>query len=157
MGIAVAGHKKKEEAVKLSPDQQLALDFKEYESYHGSFENKLTHYIGIPLIVVSLLGLLARLGITVLSVRVDAALLLMLSVMVFYFALEWKLALPFSGVVLAGYWVGTQLSLPLLWSVFVLGWVAQFLGHAVFEKRSPVFFSNLRHLLIGPSGSCIVR
>jgi len=134
----------------LSVRKQLASDFREYESYHGSFANKLIHYAGIPLIVVSVLGLLARLSTSIASVRIDAALLVMAGVMVFYFKLEWRLALPFSAAVLAGYWVGIQLSLPVLWSAFLLGWVMQFVGHSVFERRSPAFFTNLRHLLIGP-------
>ncbi|PYQ19595.1 MAG: hypothetical protein DMF81_21345, partial [Acidobacteria bacterium] len=34
--------------------------------------------------------------------------------------------------------------------LFVLGWVLQFVGHYVYEKRSPAFFRNLAHLLVGP-------
>jgi uncharacterized membrane protein YGL010W len=37
-----------------------------------------------------------------------------------------------------------------LWGVFVLGWVLQFVGHGHYEKKSPAFFKNLTHLLIGP-------
>ena len=41
-----------------------------------------------------------------------------------------------------------------LWAValtlFVLGWVFQFVGHYVYEKKSPAFARNLVHLLVGP-------
>jgi uncharacterized membrane protein YGL010W len=34
--------------------------------------------------------------------------------------------------------------------VFVFGWILQFLGHYVYEKKSPAFFRNVTHLLVGP-------
>ena len=35
-------------------------------------------------------------------------------------------------------------------ALFVVGWIFQFVGHYVYEKRSPAFFRNLAHLLVGP-------
>jgi uncharacterized membrane protein YGL010W len=35
-------------------------------------------------------------------------------------------------------------------ALFVLGWVLQFVGHYVYEKKSPAFFRNFTHLLVGP-------
>jgi uncharacterized membrane protein YGL010W len=39
------------------------------------------------------------------------------------------------------------------WGVaaFVVGWIFQGFGHAVYEKKSPAFFRNLTHLLVGPA------
>jgi uncharacterized membrane protein YGL010W len=34
--------------------------------------------------------------------------------------------------------------------LFVVGWVFQFIGHYVYEKKSPAFYKNLAHLLVGP-------
>jgi uncharacterized membrane protein YGL010W len=34
--------------------------------------------------------------------------------------------------------------------VFVFGWILQFVGHSVYEKRSPAFLKNFVHLLVGP-------
>jgi uncharacterized membrane protein YGL010W len=36
-------------------------------------------------------------------------------------------------------------------AAFVLGWIFQAVGHAVYEKNSPAFFRNLVHLLVGPA------
>jgi len=33
---------------------------------------------------------------------------------------------------------------------FVVGWIFQGIGHARYEKKSPAFFKNLLHLLVGP-------
>jgi uncharacterized membrane protein YGL010W len=35
-------------------------------------------------------------------------------------------------------------------AAFIVGWVFQGIGHAVYEKKSPAFFRNLLHLMIGP-------
>ena len=35
-------------------------------------------------------------------------------------------------------------------AAFVIGWVFQAVGHAVYEKNRPAFFKNLQHLLVGP-------
>lgn len=37
-----------------------------------------------------------------------------------------------------------------VWSLAVLTWGAQFLGHGIWEKRSPAFVKNALQLLIGP-------
>ena len=34
--------------------------------------------------------------------------------------------------------------------LFVLGWVFQFLGHYIYEKKAPAFYKNFTHLLVGP-------
>ena len=36
-------------------------------------------------------------------------------------------------------------------AAFVAGWIFQGIGHAVYEKKSPAFFRNLVHLLVGPA------
>ncbi|HEY8130532.1 MAG TPA: Mpo1-like protein, partial [Thermoanaerobaculia bacterium] len=35
-------------------------------------------------------------------------------------------------------------------ALFVLGWILQFVGHSVYEKRQPAFLTNALHLLVGP-------
>jgi len=70
-----------------------------YKLKHQHPLNRLTHSIGIPLIVVSL--------------------------PVFLFAWRWALAM------------------------FVVGWILQFVGHAI-EGNQPAFFKNPVYLLVGP-------
>ena len=48
------------------------------------------------------------------------------------------------------YGLARQLSWPVHLVLFVLGWIFQFVGHGVYEKRSPAFFKNLIHLVVGP-------
>ncbi len=38
-------------------------------------------------------------------------------------------------------------------ALFVVGWILQFVGHSVYEKRQPAFLTNAVHLLVGHLGS----
>ncbi len=128
----------------------LARDFRDYEEHHTSLANKLTHFVGIPMIVVCLLGLLRYAGVSVAGVRIDLAMLVCAGATLFYLRLDWRLGLPFAAVAALGYWLSGFISLTLLLAGFLVGWILQFVGHAVFEKKAPAFTTNLRHLLIGP-------
>jgi len=70
-----------------------------YKSKHQHPLNRLSHSIGIPLIVFA--------------------------VPVFFFNWRWALAM------------------------FVVGWILQFVGHAI-EGNQPAFFKNPIYLLVGP-------
>jgi uncharacterized membrane protein YGL010W len=138
---------------------QSALNkyFKSYGSYHRTTGNKWTHGIGIPLIVMSLLGLLGSVplgpnaGLTgSFFFRLDLGVLLWLVVVGWYIRLDWKIGAPFALVGAGLYFFGRSFPISVLWGLFVFGWVLQFVGHAVFEKESPAFLENAVHLLIGP-------
>ncbi|HVT44849.1 MAG TPA: Mpo1-like protein [Thermoanaerobaculia bacterium] len=131
--------------------KKVATLFDEYAAYHRTAGNKAFHRIGIPLIVLSLLGLLSHLEIARFGdVRIDAAVLLIVLAEVWYLMLEWRLATIMGVIVVVFYAVSLFLPLWLLWSLFVLGWILQFIGHSVYEKRQPAFATNLVHLLVGP-------
>ncbi|MGK2856481.1 MAG: DUF962 domain-containing protein [Thermoanaerobaculia bacterium] len=125
--------------------------FADYAEHHQTRGNKACHRLGIPMIMFSLLGLLALVRIPVDSpVPLDLGTLLIAAAGVFYLALEWKLAIPMV-IVSALLYIGAKpLPLPFLWVLFVAGWILQFVGHSVYEKRQPAFFNNLVHLLVGP-------
>lgn len=131
--------------------------FKDYASYHNTQGNQICHSIGIPLIVISLLGLLGGLpigpheGLTgSLYFRLDGGTLLLTAGILWYLFLDWKLTLSFSLILIGFYFLGRTIPTPGQWFLFVVGWVFQGIGHAVYEKRSPAFFKNVTHLLTGP-------
>ncbi|MGE0614164.1 MAG: Mpo1-like protein [Bacteriovoracia bacterium] len=131
----------------MGPSQALRKTFASYEVCHRTEGNERCHWIGIPLVMISLLGLLARLPLVP---PLDFALLLWGVATVYYLVLDWKLGAPFSLVVFVLYAGSRELSLPVLWVLFGLGWFFQIFGHYYFEKRSPAFFTNLKQLLVGP-------
>ena len=121
--------------------------------------NKLLHWICVPLIVMSLIGLLWSLPVPEEFSRASPTLnwgtLFLLASVVYYFIMSISLAfgiLPFViAVVGVVAWVDS-LSVP-LWLVsgvvFVIAWLGQFIGH-VFEGKRPSFFKDLQFLMIGP-------
>lgn len=121
--------------------------FGEYATYHRTKGNKWFHRFGIPLIMLGGFGLLARLA---LAPYADAAVLLIAIASIVYFILDWRLAVLMLIVSAAFYYAGTQLPLWVNVTLFVLGWILQFVGHSVYEKRQPAFLTNAMHLLIGP-------
>ncbi len=127
------------------------LLFADYDGYHQNRLNKVCHFIGIPLIVGSLIGLALRWDfVTVGRVGLSAGHLLLLGMLAFYAILSPRTALP---MLAALAFLGTLgRTLPPAWAagVFVVGWIFQFVGHLGYEKKSPAFLKNAGHLLVGP-------
>ena len=121
--------------------------FAEYASYHRTRGNKWFHRLGIPMIMLTLLGMLARVSI---AGGVDAAMIVIGAAGVYYLVLDWRLGLPMIAVTILMYAVGAAMPVTVNAAVFVLGWIFQFIGHSVYEKRQPAFLRNFVHLLVGP-------
>ena len=118
----------------------------QYSESHLNHTNELIHFVCVPVIVFTLLGLvwaahpLAAVAVSLLSLGYYyklskpffVGMLLMSAVMLALLA-----ALPRPAV------------LPLSLAIFVLAWIGQFIGHKI-EGKKPSFFDDLRFLLIGP-------
>ncbi len=143
-----------------SVDQWLA----EYGESHQNPSNKMLHWICVPVIVISLVGLLASLPVPNafrdLSTRVGwpvvnwGTVLILLGV-VYYFLMSRSLAigmLLFSALVIAAIVWLDQLPVS-LWitciALFIVAWIGQFIGHH-FEGKRPSFFKDIQFLMIGP-------
>lgn len=125
--------------------------FDDYASHHRTSGNKWCHRFGIPLIMASILGMLTR--IVVLrwgGLYVDGAMALMAIATFYYLLIAPFLAIVMLAISIVFYLVAAQLPMWLLVTMFVLGWILQFVGHGVFEKQRPAFLKNVAHLLIGP-------
>ena len=72
----------------------IRASFADYAAYHQTKGNKWFHRLGIPLIMLTLLGMLARVHIAdIARFRIDAAVVLIAIAVVYYFTLEWRLAI----------------------------------------------------------------
>ena len=120
--------------------------FADYASYHQTRGNKLFHRLGIPLIMLTLIGMLARAGVG----HVNAAVLLIAVAEVVYFMLEWRLAMAMLVISVAFYFAGWAIPFWINVALFIVGWIFQFIGHSVYEHKSPAFLTNVLHLLVGP-------
>jgi uncharacterized membrane protein YGL010W len=129
----------------------LKAHFADYASFHGTPGNKACHYIGIPMIVMTLLALLSMVPLFSMGgYTVTLAELLVALTTLYYLRLDPLLAALMVAASVVLMLLGRQLTLPVALSLFVVGWILQFVGHYVYEKRSPAFYRNLAHLLVGP-------
>jgi uncharacterized membrane protein YGL010W len=131
--------------------------FEAYGESHQNPTNKRIHWVCVPLITMSLLGLLWSLPSPFPWTGINWATVALAAVIAFYTAISRRLALGMLGlsaVMLLGIMglEGLSETVP-LWasslSVFVIGWIGQFVGHHI-EGKKPSFFDDLRFLLIGP-------
>lgn len=120
--------------------------FSDYSNYHRTVGNQVTHWIGIPMIVISLLGLLSHVG----SGHLNAGVAFWAFSAIWYVLLDWRIGAPFNLVTLGAYLIGTVI--PPLWLgiLFIVGWVFQLVGHSYFEKKRPALVTNIRHIWVGP-------
>lgn len=122
---------------------ELSRLFEDYGSYHRHPTNKLCHYVGIPMIVLTLVGLLWKVSPALAAAVALAAILYDLRLSV-------RLTVPFALFLALSAALAPRLPAKLLWAGFLLGWALQFVGHFLYEKKAPAFFENLRQLLVGP-------
>ena len=143
-----------------NPMAALSALLAEYGESHQNPTNKLVHWVCVPLIMFSLLGLLWSVPVPAAIRNVSPWLnwgtLVMALALLYYVRLSGRLAL---GMVLV--WVAMAAGLRVvagtaalpLWTIclliFALAWVGQFWGHKV-EGKKPSFLKDLQFLLIGP-------
>jgi uncharacterized membrane protein YGL010W len=129
----------------------LRAQFADYAAFHGTPGNKACHYVGIPLIVLAVLALLARVPLfAVGGLTVTLAEVALVATTAYYLTLDAILAAIMLAASVGLLMLGRPLPVWVSAALFVLGWIFQFVGHYVYEKRSPAFFRNLTHLLVGP-------
>jgi uncharacterized membrane protein YGL010W len=131
-----------------------------YAAYHQDARNKATHFVGVPLIVLSLFIPLAWLRLDVGGGAVSAAMLLAAAVLVYYFLLDVPMALAMLVVFALLAWVGERIAILGAvqgWSwfaaLFVGGWILQLVGH-VYEGRRPALADNLFQIFVAPLFLC---
>lgn len=125
----------------------------DYGLYHRDSRNELTHAVGIPLILLSILTCAANVRLfEAAGLTVDLGWVLVAGLTVYYGTLNVTLGLAMGVVLAVLQLVGVvALGRSLWWALtlFVVGWALQFVGH-MWEGKRPAFTRNAIHLLIGP-------
>jgi uncharacterized membrane protein YGL010W len=136
-------------------DQWLA----EYGESHRHPSNKVLHWICVPVIVVSLVGLLWSVPVPsawrAMSPLLNWGVLLLLFGVAYYLVMSRSLAMGM--LIFVGLVIGAILLLERLpgslWLIctglFVVAWIGQFIGHH-YEGKRPSFFKDIQFLMIGP-------
>ncbi|MGS0707763.1 Mpo1 family 2-hydroxy fatty acid dioxygenase [Acinetobacter sp. ANC 3781] len=116
----------------------------EYSDSHQDKTNKAIHWVCVPAILFSIIGILAHFSALL------TALILVLT-FIFYARLDLVLAVAMAALLFVMAWlifilpVGAGFYI----AVFVLAWIGQLYGHKI-EGKKPSFFKDLQFLLIGP-------
>lgn len=126
--------------------RQVVTLIAQYSESHLNPTNEVIHFICVPAIVFSFLGMiwaahpLAAVVVSLISLAYYLTLsaTFALGMLVMSGAMLWALSLLSQGQVL-------YISI----AVFVVAWIGQFIGHKI-EGKKPSFFDDLRFLLIGP-------
>ena len=130
----------------------------EYGSHHKNGINKIIHWICVPLIFFSVVGLLysVKLPYTVFEFKLNLAVFALVFVMLYYQKLSATLSFGmFLFSILCLFFCNMiELGGYRLWMVsviiFVAAWIGQFIGHKI-EGQKPSFIDDLQFLLIGPA------
>ena len=122
-------------------DQLLA----HYAASHQHPTNEAIHCVAVPVIMLTLLGLLYVLHPLVFALFLAASFVYYarLSLRVLALMIIWSTLLT-GLIVLMG-----DLRLLICTTLFVLAWIAQFIGHKI-EGRKPSFFEDIQYLWVGP-------
>lgn len=134
----------------------------EYAESHQNPTNKKIHWICVPLILWSLLGLLRLIPFPEISQslwNLDWSKILVVFAIGYYWRLSRKLTYVMLFVSLGAifswdWWIdqGHEIA-PIAIAVFILAWIGQFIGHKI-EGKKPSFLKDLQFLLIGPLWLC---
>ena len=127
-----------------------------YGKSHQNPINKKIHWVCVPLIMLSLLGLLwpVKLSFIIDFEYVNATTLLISLVSIYYFRLSVSIGVGmlFISVImllLIAYMNHLGASFSVYIAIFIFSWIGQFIGHKI-EGEKPSFFEDLQFLLIGP-------
>jgi uncharacterized membrane protein YGL010W len=130
-----------------------------YDSYHTKIETRMTHFIGVPMIILALQIPLSWLYIPFASISIFSfSWIFAFLLATYYLLMDFSLGLvsalclfllTYLAQMIAGHhfnW-GAFSAFGLL---FIMGWMIQFIGH-YFEGKHPAFIENLFQLIIAPA------
>ena len=149
----------------LEPKRKVDILFDKYVESHQHPKNELIHWVCVPLIVFSLLGLIWSIPFPYLGFLgkyngfLNWASFVIAFSGYYYYKLSPILSYLMILFVFAVALVIVQLEKwaavggPAVWMVcgvvFILAWIGQFIGHKI-EGKNPSFLEDVKFLLIGP-------
>jgi uncharacterized membrane protein YGL010W len=128
-----------------------------YAAYHRDPRTRLTHFVGVPAIVLAVLVLLALARVPIGSAEVSLAVVLVAVMLGWYLTLDLAVGLALVVLTAPLLWAAelvARQSLPVglgvFLALFVGGWVVQLVGHRI-EGNRPALLDNLSHTLVAPA------
>ena len=132
----------------------------QYGESHKNGTNKLIHWICVPAIFFSIVGLVSIIPfpweINIYDgINLSWALFALILVLLYYVSLSFPLSLgmflfSIGCLFLCSQINGSKYSLWIYIGIFAVSWVFQFIGHNI-EGKKPSFLQDIQFLLIGPA------
>jgi uncharacterized membrane protein YGL010W len=129
-----------------------------YASVHRDRRNKATHFVGIPVIVFSLLLVLSPWRFELAGREWSGSLAIVLVAVLGWTALDMGIGLVMAAFMAIGWYGADALAAALgapqaIWTLFLVlfvgGWILQLLGHH-YEGRRPALVDNIFQAFVGP-------
>ena len=139
--------------------RRIDLLIEEYGESHQNGINKLIHWICVPAIMFSLIGLLSLIPFPLSIPFFNWATLVLLLALFYYLRLSITMFLSFCVICIlllrmVNFVIENKIfnlsSATFFIIVFIVAWIFQFIGHHI-EGKKPSFFKDLQFLLIGPA------
>ena len=132
-----------------------------YGESHQNPTNKKIHWVCVPLIMLTLLGLLSliKLPLSIINIPINFSHVLLVVALLFYLRLSISISFGMIIISFITLFIINRLEiifpdinqlLYLYISIFILSWIGQFIGHKI-EGKKPSFFEDIQFLLIGPA------
>ncbi len=131
----------------------------EYGESHQDQTNETIHWICVPAIFFSIIGLLygIKLPVAFAGIQLNVAMILLALVTIYYISLSRTLWFGLVLFAILCLWLCNLLeqgNFIQFWLfcilVFVVAWIGRFYGHKV-EGKKPSFFKDIQFLMIGPA------
>jgi uncharacterized membrane protein YGL010W len=136
--------------------------FKEYAVSHQNSTNQIIHYVCVPLIFFSVIGLLMSIPSSIIENTLELynpllenwAVFTSVFILIFYLRLGFwyfvQMLFFISLAIIGNFWLGSIFNLLYVsLIIFITAWIGQFYGHHI-EGKKPSFAKDLQFLLIGP-------
>jgi uncharacterized membrane protein YGL010W len=129
----------------------------EYGESHQNKTNKFVHWLCVPAIMFSLLGLIYCIPFPLeRTLLLNWASIFLIFALFFYARISIPICMgfiPIGIIILIGIKMIAYFNLPMVLTftlIFVIAWIGQFWGHKI-EGKKPSFLKDLQFLLIGPA------
>lgn len=131
----------------LAGERRIDTLLAHYGQSHRHPTNVLIHCVAVPLIMLSVVGLLY-------AASPWAALVFLAASLVYYWRLStvFLVTMAFLTVLMLAAVTALKVAgilLPACVAIFVVAWIFQFVGHRI-EGRKPSFFEDIQYLWVGP-------
>ncbi len=130
----------------------------DYGVSHQNSTNKLIHWLCVPSIMFSIIGMLYAIPFPFAQKAfiTNWAAVVLLGALIFYLRLSFAMFISMAIIMLGMLWLNSQLYdrginlLLVSMVIFVVAWIGQFWGHKI-EGKKPSFLNDIQFLLIGPA------